>query len=43
MRQRCSSSRALEVLLGADDVGGDLAELYGYEKRSLPITKKAVG
>src|SRR5688572_23446691 len=28
--------RALEVLLGADDVGGELAELYGYVNRSLP-------
>jgi enoyl-CoA hydratase/carnithine racemase len=28
--------RALEVLLGADDVGGDLAELYGYVNCSLP-------
>ncbi len=28
--------RALEVLLSADDVGGDLAELYGYVNRSLP-------
>src|SRR5271169_3866225 len=28
--------RALEVLLGADDVNGDLAELYGYVNRSLP-------
>src|SRR5271163_2174176 len=28
--------RALEVLLGADDVKGDLAELYGYVNRSLP-------
>jgi enoyl-CoA hydratase/carnithine racemase len=28
--------RALEVLLGADDVTGDLAELYGYVNRSLP-------
>ena len=27
--------RALEVLLGADDVRGDLAELYGYVNRSL--------
>jgi enoyl-CoA hydratase/carnithine racemase len=26
--------RALEVLLGADDVGGDLAELYGYVNRA---------
>src|SRR5882762_1501930 len=28
--------RALEVLLGADDIGGNLAELYGYVNRSLP-------
>lgn len=28
--------RALEVLLGADDVPGDRAELYGYVNRSLP-------
>ena len=28
--------RALEVLLGADDVSGDLAERYGYVNRSLP-------
>jgi len=28
--------RALEVLLGADDVNGDLAQLYGYVNRSLP-------
>jgi enoyl-CoA hydratase/carnithine racemase len=28
--------RALEVLLGADDIGGDLAELYGYVNRALP-------
>lgn len=28
--------RALEVLLGADDLNGDLAELYGYVNRSLP-------
>jgi enoyl-CoA hydratase/carnithine racemase len=28
--------RALEALLGADDIGGDLAELYGYVNRSLP-------
>jgi enoyl-CoA hydratase/carnithine racemase len=28
--------RALEVLLGADDVSGDLAELYGYVNRALP-------
>lgn len=28
--------RALEVLLGAEDINGDLAELYGYVNRSLP-------
>lgn len=28
--------RALEILLGADDINGDLAELYGYVNRSLP-------
>jgi enoyl-CoA hydratase/carnithine racemase len=28
--------RALEVLLGADDIPGDLAEKYGYVNRSLP-------
>ena len=28
--------RALEVLLGSDDIGGELAELYGYVNRSLP-------
>jgi len=28
--------RALEVLLGADDIPGDLAEVYGYVNRSLP-------
>src|ERR1700730_17215942 len=28
--------RALEVLLGSDDIGGDLAESYGYVNRSLP-------
>jgi len=27
--------RALEVLLGADDIRGDLAELYGYVNRAL--------
>jgi enoyl-CoA hydratase/carnithine racemase len=29
-------SRALEVLLGSDDIGGDLAQAYGYVNRSLP-------
>ena len=28
--------RALEVLLGADDIPGELAEVYGYVNRSLP-------
>ena len=28
--------RALEVLLGADDISGDLAERYGYVYRSFP-------
>ncbi|WOH50147.1 enoyl-CoA hydratase/isomerase family protein [Bradyrhizobium sp. sBnM-33] len=28
--------RALEILLGADDVRGDLAERYGYVNRSFP-------
>jgi enoyl-CoA hydratase/carnithine racemase len=31
--------RALEVLLGADDVDGERAELYGYVNRSLPDEK----
>ena len=29
-------SRALEVLMGSEDIGGDLAEAYGYVNRSLP-------
>lgn len=28
--------RALEVLLAADDVNGELAQMYGYVNRSLP-------
>ncbi len=28
--------RALEILLSSDDIGGDLAEAYGYVNRSLP-------
>ena len=28
--------RALEILLGADDIRGDLAERYGYVNRSFP-------
>ena len=31
-------SRALEVLLGSDDIHGDLAEAYGYVNRSLADT-----
>jgi enoyl-CoA hydratase/carnithine racemase len=31
--------RALEVLLGADDIPGDVAELYGYVNRALPDAK----
>jgi enoyl-CoA hydratase/carnithine racemase len=31
--------RALEVLLTADDIGGELAQLYGYVNRSLPDTE----
>jgi enoyl-CoA hydratase/carnithine racemase len=29
-------NRALEVLMGSDDIGGDLAQAYGYVNRSLP-------
>jgi enoyl-CoA hydratase/carnithine racemase len=29
-------SRAMEVLLGSDDISGDLAEAWGYVNRSLP-------
>jgi enoyl-CoA hydratase/carnithine racemase len=29
-------ARALEVLLGSDDIGGELAQAYGYVNRSLP-------
>jgi enoyl-CoA hydratase/carnithine racemase len=29
-------ARALEVLLSSDDIGGELAEAYGYVNRSLP-------
>src|SRR5258708_11976105 len=28
--------RALEVLLSSNDIGGDLAEAYGYVNRALP-------
>src|SRR5213080_5125841 len=36
MTRLIGRGRALEVLLGADDIPGDLAELYGYVNRSLP-------
>ena len=29
-------NRALEVLLGSEDIGGELAEAYGYVNRALP-------
>ena len=29
-------ARALEVLLGSEDIGGELAAVYGYVNRSLP-------
>jgi enoyl-CoA hydratase/carnithine racemase len=29
-------ARALEVLMGSDDIRGDLAEVYGYVNRALP-------
>ena len=29
-------ARALEVLLGSEDIGGELAEAYGYVNRALP-------
>ena len=28
--------RALEVLMGCDDIGGELAQIYGYVNRALP-------
>src|SRR5438093_13596040 len=28
--------RALEVLLSSDDIGGEVAEAYGYVNRALP-------
>jgi enoyl-CoA hydratase/carnithine racemase len=32
-------ARALEVLLGSDDIRGEQAEAYGYVNRSLPDAK----
>ena len=34
--QLIGRGRALEVLLGADDIDGELAERYGYVNRALP-------
>jgi len=31
--------RALEILLGSEDINGELAEAYGYVNRSLPDTE----
>jgi enoyl-CoA hydratase/carnithine racemase len=36
MPRQMGRQRALEVLLGSEDIGGDLAEAYGYVNRSLP-------
>src|SRR5579862_4308932 len=36
MSRLMGRGRALEVILSADDVPGDLAERYGYVNRSLP-------
>src|SRR5580698_2457181 len=32
-------NRALEVLIGSDDIGGDVAQAYGYVNRALPDTE----
>jgi enoyl-CoA hydratase/carnithine racemase len=34
--QLIGRNRAMEVLLGSDDIGGDQAEAYGYVNRALP-------
>ena len=31
--------RAMEIMVGADDINGDIAERYGYVNRSLPDAK----
>jgi enoyl-CoA hydratase/carnithine racemase len=31
--------RAMEIMVGADDINGDIAERYGYVNRSLPDVK----
>jgi enoyl-CoA hydratase/carnithine racemase len=32
-------NRALEVLMGSEDIGGELAQAYGYVNRALPDTE----
>lgn len=39
MPRQMGRQRALEILLSSDDIGGDLAEAYGYVNRSLPDTE----
>src|ERR1700680_2932637 len=36
MPRQMGRQKALEVLLSSNDIGGDLAEAYGYVNRSLP-------
>jgi enoyl-CoA hydratase/carnithine racemase len=36
MPRQMGRQRALEVLLSSNDIGGDLAQAYGYVNRSLP-------
>ena len=36
MPRQMGRQRALEVLLSSNDIGGDLAEAYGYVNRSMP-------
>jgi enoyl-CoA hydratase/carnithine racemase len=36
MPRQMGRQRALEVLLGSEDIGGDLAQAYGYVNRSMP-------
>jgi enoyl-CoA hydratase/carnithine racemase len=39
LSRQMGRQRALEVLLSSNDIGGDLAEAYGYVNRSLPDTE----
>ena len=36
MPRQMGRQRTLEVLLSSNDIGGDLAEAYGYVNRSMP-------